>query len=87
MSGATGYTPTLRSCRAFCWIAVGLVTTFSGRLGVIAVTRMLRVMVARSLSNVWKLCTGKPSGVCPVVCFLIADGERCAFATTLLRCA
>ena len=33
------------------------------------------------------LCTGRPSSVRPVVCFLTAAGERCACATTLLRSA
>ena len=44
---------------------VGLVSTVSGWSGVsrIAVMMVLLANVARSASNVRKLCTGKPSGV------------------------
>src|ERR1700722_18291289 len=48
---------------------------------------VLRASVARSASSEWKLCTGRPSSVSPVVCFFIAAFERCACATTLRRCA
>jgi hypothetical protein len=39
--------------------------------------------VARSASKLWKLCTGRPSSVRPVVSLLIAAGDRCALATML----
>ena len=65
--------------------SVGLVTTVSGWFGVIAVTTVFRAIVPRSASNVWKLCTGRPSGLNFVVCFCTAVGERCAGATTLVR--
>src|SRR3984957_11352601 len=48
---------------------------------------VLRAKVARSASSERKLCTGRPSTVRPVVCFLTTAGERCACATTLLRSA
>jgi hypothetical protein len=52
---------------------------------VIAVVMVLRAKVARSAGSERKLCTGRPSSVRPVVCFLTAAGERSACATTLLR--
>src|SRR5271165_251134 len=45
----------------------------------------MRQYVARSASRLWKLCTGRPSSVRPVVSLRRAAGERCALATTLLR--
>ena len=73
------------SWKALRCVSVGLVTTVSGWFGVIAVTTVFRAIVARSASNVWKLCTGNPSDVNFVVCFSRAAGERCAGATTLVR--
>ena len=70
---------------ALCCIGVGLVSTVSGKLGVIAVTMVLRAKVARSASREWKLCTGSPSPVRRVICLATAPGERCAVATTLER--
>jgi hypothetical protein len=46
--------------------------------GLIAVTRVFRVRVARSLSRVRKLWTGRPFSVRPVVCLVTAAGERSA---------
>ena len=51
---------------------VGRVKTVRGWCGVIAVVMVLRATVARSASSVWKLCTGRPSSVRPMVCFLTA---------------
>src|SRR5439155_22231900 len=48
-----------------------------------AVTRVFRVRVARSLRRVRKLWTGRPSSVRPVVCLVTAAGERSALATML----
>ena len=39
---------------------------------------VLRARVARSANNERKLCTGRPSGVSPVVCLAMAAGEGCA---------
>jgi 7,8-dihydro-6-hydroxymethylpterin-pyrophosphokinase len=52
-----------------------------------AVTRVLRVRVARSASRVRKLWTGRPSPVRPVVCLATAAEERSALATTPARSA
>jgi hypothetical protein len=70
-AGGRGYwlQLTSRSWNALCWMVVGLVTTVSGWLGVIAVVMVLRATVARSASSDWKLWTGSPSGVSPVVCY------------------
>ena len=45
------------------------------------------VSVARSAIRVWKLWTGRPSGVRPVVFLVTAAGERSALATTEGRSA
>src|SRR5438132_8544106 len=76
-----------RRSRAFCWMGVGRAVRVKGCSGAMAVTRVFRVRVARSLRRVRKLWTGRPSSVRPVVCLMTAPGERSALATTLERCA
>jgi Copper chaperone PCu(A)C len=66
---ATGYNTKSNSSNALRWTSVGRVSTVIGKFGATAVMIVLRASVARSASRVWKLCTGNPSGVTPVVCF------------------
>src|SRR5208337_2661252 len=78
---------TPRRAKAFFWMGVGRVVMVKGRSGAMAVVTVFLVSVARSASRVWKLWTGRPSSVRPVVCLATAAGERCALATTLARSA
>src|SRR5271157_4026151 len=78
---------TARRSKALLWMGVGRVVIVKGRSGARAVVTVFRVMVARSAISVWKLWTGRPSGVRPVVCLATAAGDRSALATTLARSA
>ena len=76
-------TETPRRLRAFCWIGVALAVIVKGSSGVRAVTTVFLVRVMRSAIRVWKLWTGSPSSVRPLVCLLTAEGDRLALATAL----
>src|SRR5271166_3754658 len=78
---------TPRSWKAFVWMGVGRAVMVKGIPGAIAVSTVFLVSVARSAMRVWKLWTGRPSSVRPVVCLARAAGERSALATTLARSA
>ena len=63
---------------------VGRVCRTKAWSGLSAVTTVLRASVARSASRLWKLWTGRPSGVRAVAsAWRWPTGERCALATTL----
>jgi hypothetical protein len=76
-----------RSSRAFFWMGVGRAVMVKGMPGAVAISTVFLVSVARSAIRVWKLWTGRPSGVRPVVYLVSAAGERSALATTEGRSA
>src|SRR5713226_3459171 len=84
---STGYGRDRGGRGPFVGGGVGRAVRVKGCSGAMAVTRVFRVRVARSLRRVRKLWTGRPSSVRPVVCLVTAAGERSALATTLERCA
>src|SRR5271166_1497440 len=65
---------TPRSWKAFVWMGVGRAVMVKGIPGAIAVSTVFLVSVARSAMRVWKLWTGRPSSVRPVVCLARAAG-------------
>ena len=66
---------------------IGLAFVAAARGYRLILVMILRVMVARSPSRDWKLCTGNPSSVRFVAALALAASERFALATIDVRTA